>query len=580
MNIKKLRDAQEWSYKKLEPFREERIRALKQFVGTHYSKGNGSETKVPVNLLELAVNTYGQQLAARAPRVVVSSRYDSLAPTGWKLQTGLNYLLKKIDFGDILLDAVQNALFGLGIAKVHMSDEYFYGDENTVVGQPVAKSVSLDDWVHDMVAKSWSEVKFMGSKCRYTEADMRRAGFDPAVVEKLLKAGSGRGGDTSEDERGLSRSGGEEVEYEDTFDVWELFLPKEQKIVFLADSVDEGEPLLVKEWEGPYCGPYHVFRFTRVPGNTMPLPPVDVWIDIHELTNRLFCKLGRQAERQKTVLGYSGGATKDAERIVNSFDGEAIQMDNPGGAKEFSTGGVDQVNLAFVLQLKTLYSYMAGNLDSLGGLSPMAETASQDKMLLEGASKRLASMQKEVIFVTRNIINGLAWYLWTDPLLDLPMVRKIENTSVVIPTRFTAEEKSGEFLDYNIDIEPYSMQDNSPSRKVSSIMQVLQQIIMPSMPILQQQGIGLDMNKLLAKLGEYMDLPELSEILSFQTSEQGGPIGTPPKKMAAAQFTQRTNVRVNRPGATSQGKDAAMIQTLLGSAPQPAEQAQIGRMIG
>lgn len=583
MNVKRLVDAKDWSYKALDSFRKERIAALRQFVGSHYSQGNGTDAKVPVNLLELAVNTYGQQLAARAPRVSVSARYDSLSPTAYRLQLAMNHMLKKMDFGDVLMDAVQNAIFGMGIIKVSMTDDYVYDDEEPIiVGSPKAVSIQLDDWVHDMTVKNWDDVKFLGAKSCYTEDQLLRAGFSKAKVRKLVQSGSvEENRDVSELEEGLSRSTGKQEEYENTYDVWEIFLPTTRKVVFFADGAED--LLDERTFEGPESGPYHTFKFSRVSGNTMPLPPVALWRDLHELTNTIFRKLGRQAERQKTIMGYAGGSQSDASRIVDSADGEAIQMDNPQNAKEYRFGGVDQVNLAFMIQLKGLFTYMAGNLDSLGGLSAQSETATQDKMLLEGASKRLGAMQREVLATTRGVIRDLAWFLWTDPLIELPMTAKIQGVDVRIPVVYSPEERRGEYLDYNVDIEPYSMQDNSPSKRVSNIMQILQTVILPAMPLLQQQNVFVDFGKLLNKLSEYMDLPELGEILVYNKDPQGGPYGAPPAKMQEQQkpaFTNRTVTRINRPGATSQGQDATMMQTLLGGNPQPAEMAGIGRSLG
>lgn len=60
-DLKRLWDAMSHSREKLRPFRENRLDAIKQYVGSHYGE-QGSEEDVPVNLIELAISVYTQQL--------------------------------------------------------------------------------------------------------------------------------------------------------------------------------------------------------------------------------------------------------------------------------------------------------------------------------------------------------------------------------------------------------------------------------------------------------------------------------------------------------------------------------------
>ena len=75
----RLKTSLEASYKKLKPFRENNIEAVRQYVGSHYSN-DGADDKVPINLLELAINIYIRQLAARAPNVLVTTPYSGRMP--------------------------------------------------------------------------------------------------------------------------------------------------------------------------------------------------------------------------------------------------------------------------------------------------------------------------------------------------------------------------------------------------------------------------------------------------------------------------------------------------------------------
>ena len=110
----------------------------------------------------------------------------------------------------------------------------------------------------------------------------------------------------------------------------------------------------------------------------MPLSPVALWQDLNDLVNTLFRKLSKQAISRKTVAVFAGGSDEDARRFCGAADGDAIRGSG-NDPREVSVGGIDQPNLAFAIQVRDLYSVLAGNLDSLGGLSPQSETATQDK---------------------------------------------------------------------------------------------------------------------------------------------------------------------------------------------------------
>ena len=118
--LKKLRQAVDYSRRQLQPFRQQRYEVIRQYVGYHYSD-DGAADRVPVNLLELAINIYTQQMAARVPQVLVSTSFRPLKPSAANFELALNHLLKEIRFGDTIRLAVIDALFSIGIIKTGWS---------------------------------------------------------------------------------------------------------------------------------------------------------------------------------------------------------------------------------------------------------------------------------------------------------------------------------------------------------------------------------------------------------------------------------------------------------------------------
>ena len=162
-----IKKAIQHSRKRLQPFREKRVAAIREFVGRNYSD-TGSRDRVPVNMLELFISTYARQLVAGAPRVAVRPRQDILLPQASDLQEATNFVLREMDIETTLRVAVVDALFSMGIVKVGITEPKsapmrgFLHD----AGQPFAECVGLDDWVHDMSARSLEECGYMGHRFR------------------------------------------------------------------------------------------------------------------------------------------------------------------------------------------------------------------------------------------------------------------------------------------------------------------------------------------------------------------------------------------------------------------------------
>jgi hypothetical protein len=120
----------------------------------------------------------------------------------------------------------------------------------------------------------------------------------------------------------------------------------------------------------------------------------------------------------------------------------------------------------------------------------------------------------------------------------------------------------GNFLALNFDIHPYSMQGQTPSEMAGKLNALMTQILMPAMPLLQQQGIGVDIQQFLRLMAKYQDIPDLDTVLRFEM-----PMGQeeaqmePPRKPSTSNRTY-TRRSVSQGGA---GRDEAMMSTLAGS---------------
>lgn len=574
------------------PFRENRLAAIKQYVGTHYSN-DGAGDRVPVNFLELGLNIYQRNLVAQGPTVAVTTEYFHLRPQALDLQAGMKQLLEEIRFSDTLRRGVLDAMFTLAIVKVGLTRRGQVDIDGVTHDetQVFADLVQFDNFVHDMKADIPEKCQFVGDRYELPLDYVLSSGLYDNVTQAKAKEttdGSLRndGGVQRASQIGHGEAGEETRRAFAVVEVWDLWLPAENAVLtFLADP-DTGSPynlpIRQMEWDGPENGPYHMLSFSDVPSNLMPLAPVALWMDLHDLMNRMFRKMGRQAERSKTIMGVSPGGEGDGKRVLSASDGDMIRMDNPERVKAMTFPGVDASSLAFFLQLKDLFVYLAGNLDALGGLGPQSETLGQDEMLSASASKRLANMQDSTVDFVERVLSDVGWWLWTDPRIKLPATRRVEGTDLFVPVGMSGADREGDFYDYAFKIEPYSMQRRSPGMKLQMLGQVMERFLLPLLPMIQQQGGVIDTRELLTLLAKLANMPELLSLVQFEGFEpyQSPIVGESDQEAGGMpNHTTRRYERVNRPGATRGGKDALLTSLLSGVNVQGSEAAVAGRPV-
>jgi hypothetical protein len=255
--------------------------------------------------------------------------------------------------------------------------------------------------------------------------------------------------------------------------------------------------------------------------------------------------------------------------------------------QEVRFGGPDQVNLAFFLGLNELFNRHAGNLDTLGGLAPQADTLGQEEILGNNANQRVFYMRRKTASFVGAILKSLGHYLYSDPFVELGLEKQIPGTQLSIPTTFSAENRVGEAKDFDISIEPYSMVYRSPQSQLRNFLELFQTVVLPMAPLLQAQGVGIDGGAIVRIISEYSDTPELNEVLTALPPPdpmamggmpgQGQPGQGQPEGPGKPPVTTRNYVRKNVSQGSRRGKENALAQALLGQMPQPDEAGALMR---
>ena len=311
-------------------------------------------------------------------------------------------------------------------------------------------------------------------------------------------------------------------------EIWEIYLPDTNEIVTFAadgDSSDDkahsNEPLNITKWQGPkqgpcFAGPYHFLGFDWPIGQSMPVPPVAHWRDVHELANQILNKNARKALRQKTVFGFQSGHDEDARRQREAGDGDMVQMNDPNSVKVFENPGIDQQLMSYGMSLDNIMDKIGGNLSALGGLGPQSETVGQDRMALGQANTRVDDMRNETFEAVTSVCKSLLYYWWNDPVQDFEDVVHVSD-KIQMPFNITAESRGEIWHDLNFDVRPYSMQHTTPEQRAQFVLELVNNPNM--MQMLQENGKMFDMDKIISLLSEYNNIPELMDIIVNQDGQ-------------------------------------------------------------
>jgi hypothetical protein len=516
----------EVAFDKNNHLRKARTRFLAQYTGRFYSKskpGDAEERKAsPINLIYQAVTTMVPNLAFRDPKFKVRSQ--TLAYRGYAdmLELATNHLTNVLKLRKELRMTIVDALFFAGFMKTGIATTGQFitqEDQDIAIGEPFAERVDPDDMILDPLAKQWEEQMIIGNRFRVLRQDLLDSGlYDNDLV---MNMGSRTDSKTQFEAQYLSGDKTSDLkEVMDFVDLVEVFIPRDQRVVTMPWTKGQISDQFLRDvdWAGPETGPYHMLGFNFVPDNLLPIPPVSLWYDLHVLGNRIARKIARQADRMKRVLAYEGSAIADAENIADADDGETVRVNNLGAIKEVTYGGTTDEAYEFMKWTKGEFSDITNNLDMLSGNEAGAPTATQSEMLQNNSSVRLSDIQNMVYDFTQDIGTDLAFFLHTDPLIELPLIKRVSGQDTQVT--YTPDMREGEFMSYMLAVEPQSMARPDPNMKVQHLLTFASNVIPAAAQAAQMLGPAFKVGAFLSRVGEEIGLEEMDEIIDMPTYRQ------------------------------------------------------------
>lgn len=554
-----------------------RLKFLRQLVGTNYAQ-NGAQNAVMLPMLELMTSIYTQNLCPKDPRSLITTEYPELRPEADTRTKVVNQIAQQIGLSTVFENGFRESLFSFGVFKVGMNASPMDEVENAkVYGSDFFVShIQPEDFIWDMGADDITQSSYVMHRSRVPKQWALDSGlYDKEVIEnaptvpRLWQTNSiDRANQIFADGRVFDQ------DYYEYIDLWEVYRQFENRLTTFVGNNSSTEEFLGEvardvDFVGPRGGPYVYLKYTKVPGNSMPLSPVAVVYDLHMAINENYRKLQRQSRRSKSIGTVLAGATNDAQALTNANDGEVHNV-NGGAIAEFKFGAVDQQVYALLIDQIQRFSTMCGNLDLLGGLAPQSDTLGQDKILSAGASQRILWMKAQIRGALTQIFQKLLEYVDADQTNSYRVMKDAPG-GIQIPAFLTPDNKKGNLTQFNCTVNPYSLQDDTPETRAGKMLKLVE-VAAPNQAQMAEQGVVLNWPFIIKTVGKYLNIDETNGMFQFadppkeRPSEASG--AAQPRNPSSGKPKVYTHQNVSR--ETSGSKDAANLQAMQAMAKNAA----------
>lgn len=513
---KRLQQAVKAGFDRVKIYRSARAMFIKEFCGQYFKNRHGLTGDTPINLLFSTVRAYVPNLVMKTGINKVTTEIMSHKFTAELLGYGLDALHKDIKLKDKLRAWIVDAIFGIGIMETALgisNNLIAINDIDKDPGEIYSQIIDLDDFTFDPACTDLKQAFFLGHIVRCPRAELHAIeDLNTELINQLPKALlEGKKRDEKQVEN-ISQDTTKQLDMQDIEDyveVVKLWIPSANAIVYMPDPrrTTFDKFIGVKEFYGPSTGPYNFLALTPpVPNNPLPVAPVGIWYDLHNMTNRVFKKLMDQVDNQKDLIFYMPELGDVMQDVIEAGNLDTIACSNPDGIKMQSFGGQNEQNVAMADRLQSWYNYIAGNPEQIAGIQQTSKTATQAQIMQANSSITLNDMRDIIYDRTAELSQIHCWYLWTDPLIKMPKTKR-ESGDKEVQLWLTPEQMQGDFIEYTFKIRQRSMSRLDPQTRTNLIVQYAVKIV-PSAVMAAQQ---------MAMMGQQFNLQKYLTIIAEET---------------------------------------------------------------
>lgn len=480
------------------------------------------------------------------PRVSVSTRRPvTQNETAKALQHGLNRWVRDTNVRQILMRTAYDILIAYGV--VLTTQQPMQGHDPGASNRPYFPAcyrISPKRFICDPLALSISEARFTGHAWIRDKDDLIKeargdSSWNKEVIETLIvdtldKDSTGRKDDAVKDapsrrevagydiwvpEVRLDESPGPEEGFNGT--IYTIGLGQD------GSGKDSGEVDFIRDprpYYGPPSGPYSFFGTYYVPDKIFPLSPILATMSQVDELNDHVKSAARSATQYKRLILVDSKSKKLMQDVKSQPDNYVVPVEGLDRDRviPIELGGITNQQVSYIQMARERLDRNSGIHDAMRGNVTGNATATEVSIADESGTVRLAYIKQQFQQSVRNLLQNVGWFLYYDERVMFPLgadaAKDLGMEEPYYVGGVTEEETGTSYNDLELEIDAYSMERTSESLRQRRTMEAFQLIsnvaqAMPQMPYVKW-------GDLLDKLGDAMNMPDLSEMIDEQMMQE------------------------------------------------------------
>lgn len=508
-HFQRLTEALDWNYLQQRADREIHQKLIRYLMGENYPTRTGeSGPETSINLISMAYRAMSRHTISKSPRVLANTADPQLKAWAENGEISTNKRIQRSDLTRQLREVTNQSMVSFG--TLFLAPAYV-GTTSGMRLDLAIQSIDRADFVYDIESPSLEEADFQGHKFRIPVIDVREHPlFDENMRQKV--DASPLSNNPDDEQTNFRKAFGRKSELYDYCELWCVYERRRNKIIYFPRHQPD-ILLLETDWLGPRHGPYRYLYYEKPPNHAVPISPLMHLLKKHRSFNLLDVKATHQQQRAKNALFYTNASKEEADALIESLDDQGILHEN-GAIRHAHIGGADQATVAMAEKQKRDFSYAAGNLDQYLGLAAQAPTLGQERLLSGAANEMLEDMAGYAYQFVKGVGEDIFWFDMRDPSDEPQQLRKpIPGTDMTYATTWTkAHREMALDMEFDVDVEPYSYIERSPSSRLADLLGAVQ-LFMGMADQMVAQGISLDVEAIVRTVAKYKNLPELYDCL-------------------------------------------------------------------
>jgi hypothetical protein len=462
-----VRAAERFILSHIEPVKE----MVSGYHGRNYSQASGDDMDpTPENdaFEWLAVTT--PKIIHDNPIIEVNSRHSG-APKDviLRLKHAMNQWANMHDLWRVLMAVWYDMAFGFGVARTSLGNMPGYDGYHTESGQriqpqwPVVKRVSPSRFILDPRCEDPSEARFMGHRWTRDKGDLLKVkGFDHDLIKSIPDDAGMDHPNNSSQYNAFSSPSREEIT---GYEIWvpEHTLPEVAgdkryngtlftMAIAATPRVDGSGSKKTPYWVrkprpffGPPSGPYRIFGAYLVPGNPLPLSPLQATYEQSKELNAHATSAARGAARRKRFVAFDPKNPGAGKAAKNAEHGSVIPIENlSDDLREITIGGVEKEEYEYLGFLRSRNDRVKG-LDEPGrGIVTGRGAATEHAIANESRERRNALIARMFDESCRVVINTAGWYCFHSEFVRFRLGESAVGDLKPRPKMLPSEQKAEE----------------------------------------------------------------------------------------------------------------------------------------